>query len=108
MMVQRCHQILASSRCAVDKGQAELRYWQDRRQTEGRFKNDWYEPHFTRHFGLTRDDYAGQRVLDIGCGPRGSLEWASMALERVGLDPLAELYQGLNGGRQAMTYVTAP
>ena len=29
---------------------------------------------------------SGMRVLDVGCGPRGSLEWATMAARRVGID----------------------
>ena len=32
---------------------------------------------YTVVFGLTRDDFAGKAVLDVGCGPRGSLEWAT-------------------------------
>jgi len=27
-------------------------------------------------------------MLDIGCGPLGTLEWASMTAERIGHDPL--------------------
>ena len=33
-------------------------------------------------------------TTDIGCGPRGSLEWATMAAERVGLDPPVNKYLG--------------
>lgn len=49
---------------------------------------------YTDFFGLAYADYAGKRVLDIGCGPRGSLNWADNAAERVGLDPLADAYAG--------------
>jgi ubiquinone/menaquinone biosynthesis C-methylase UbiE len=46
-------------------------------------------------------------MLDVGCGPAGSLEWAHSALERVGADPLADRYGALNHEAHAMTYVTA-
>jgi ubiquinone/menaquinone biosynthesis C-methylase UbiE len=67
-----------------------------------------YEYFFTEYFGLTRDDYRGKSVLDIGCGPMGSLEWADIARERVGLDPLADHYRNLVGRAHAMIYVAAP
>ena len=67
-----------------------------------------YEYFFTEYFGLTRDDYRDRSVLDVGCGPMGSLEWANLARERIGLDPLASHYRDLVGGSQAMTYVAAP
>ena len=62
---------------------------------------------FTTQFELIPEFFAGKRVLDIGCGPRGSLEWATMAAERVGLDPLADTYRELGIDQHAMTYVTA-
>ena len=63
----------------------ELRYW---RSVTRPIRNDsaklehersHYEHFFTAFFGLTRADYAGKRLLDIGCGPCGSLEWAAEA-----------------------------
>lgn len=86
---------------------AELAYWSYRRVREGRLDNSHYEPLFTTHVGLDRSFYAGKRVLDIGCGPRGSLEWATDAAERVGLDPLADRYLALGARRHAMTYVAS-
>ena len=95
-------------RRAPSKGEAELAFWQERVAAEGRLGNSHYEGLFTAMFGLTRDHYAGARVLDIGCGPRGSLEWADHAAERVGLDPLVDGYRSLGIDRHAMTYVAAP
>ena len=46
-------------------------------------------------------------MLDVGCGPRGSLEWADMAAERVGIDPLADEYLKLHQRPHQMRYVTA-
>jgi SAM-dependent methyltransferase len=39
--------------------------------------------------------------------PLGSLEWATGAAERVGVDPLADKYRELNKGLHAMQYVNA-
>jgi SAM-dependent methyltransferase len=92
----------------------ELRYWRgvtrpirdDRTKLE--HERSHYEQFFTSFFGLAKADYAGGRLLDIGCGPCGSLEWASEAAERVGLDPLAEDYKKLVGDTHKMTYCASP
>jgi len=54
------------------------------------------------------EEYSGRSILDIGCGPRGSLEWADCAKERVGLDPLADKYRKLGTTSHQMQYVCAP
>ncbi|MFL5896186.1 MAG: class I SAM-dependent methyltransferase [Thermoleophilaceae bacterium] len=84
---------------------SELGYWRSRLAAEGGLLGFHYERFFTEHFGLSAADYSGKRILDIGCGPRGTLDWADAATERVGLDPLADSYRKLTGGRQRMTYV---
>ena len=90
------------------KEMCELDYWRGRARQEGSLRNSHYAYFYTEHFGLERRFYEGKKVLDIGCGPRGSLEWASMAAERVGLDPLADSYRALGTGRHAMSYVASP
>jgi 2-polyprenyl-3-methyl-5-hydroxy-6-metoxy-1,4-benzoquinol methylase len=85
----------------------ELNYWKKRKAAEGHLDNDHYEFFFTDHFGLDRDFFAGKRMIDVGCGPRGSLEWADMAAERVGLDPLADDYLELGAKNHAMRYVAS-
>ncbi|HEX2412056.1 MAG TPA: class I SAM-dependent methyltransferase [Solirubrobacteraceae bacterium] len=90
-----------------DKHREELAYWRGRRDDEGRLSNTHYEHYYTTAFGLTKQEYAGKRVLDVGCGPRGTLEWADVAQERVGLDPLVPDYAELGIDRHAMTYVAA-
>lgn len=92
------------------KARHELGFWLERRRVEGgRLEHGHYEHFFTAWFGLDRNFYAGKRVLDVGCGPRGSLEWASMAARRVGLDPLAGAYRRqLGSGEHAMEYLQAP
>jgi ubiquinone/menaquinone biosynthesis C-methylase UbiE len=89
------------------KRRAELAYWAERRALEGELQCGHYEYLFTTVFDLTSADYLGKRVLDVGCGPRGSLEWATMASARIGVDPLADQYRHLRSGTHAMTYVTA-
>jgi len=92
----------------------ELRYWRGVtrpiRGDAARLAHEraHYEHFFTAFFGLARADYAGRRLLDIGCGPCGSLEWASEARERIGLDPLADAYRKLSCDDHKMTYCTAP
>ncbi|MBW3652290.1 MAG: class I SAM-dependent methyltransferase [Actinobacteria bacterium] len=89
------------------KGDAEMGYWSERAAREGVLGNAHYERVFTTQFGLERSFFAGKRVLDVGCGPRGSLEWATGAAQRVGLDPLVERYRELGIDRHAMDYVAA-
>lgn len=92
----------------------ELRYW---RGVTAPIRNDHarlehershYEQFFTTFFGLSKADYAGKAMLDIGCGPCGSLEWADSAAIRVGLDPLADDYRKLANDTQTMSYAAAP
>jgi ubiquinone/menaquinone biosynthesis C-methylase UbiE len=96
---------LRSRLLGTGKPDEELAYWRERRRIEGTLSNRHYEELYTEQFGLARADYAGKRVLDIGCGPRGSLEWACEARERIGLDPLVSRYRDLGIDTHAMTYV---
>ncbi len=87
------------------KEAAELAFWESRALREGVLRNDHYEPFFTAHFGLDANFYRDKAILHIGCGPRGTLEWAHQARIRVGLDPLATAYTALGTSRHAMQYV---
>lgn len=86
----------------------ELRYWKQRKKHEGLLLNTHYEFFYTAFFGLDRSFYEGKTILDIGCGPRGSLEWATMTSRRVGLDPLASQYMRLGADRHQMEYLCSP
>ena len=98
----------ALRRVGVDtKGAYEYAYWKSRRVEERTLQNAFYEPMFTVGVGLDREFYAGKRILDVGCGPRGSLEWADHAAERVGLDTLVDRYRRLGIEDHAMEYVAA-
>jgi SAM-dependent methyltransferase len=89
------------------KRESELAYWREQRDTEGELGNAHYRMLFTGLFGLEASFYRGKAVLDIGCGPRGSLEWADEASRRVGLDPLADEYRMFGTAAHAMEYVAA-
>lgn len=92
----------------ANKRRAELNYWKRKHREQGHhLGNAFYEWFYTTYFELTPDFYEGKRILDTGCGPRGSLEWARMASERVGVDPLADKYRQLGADRHAMRYVNA-
>jgi ubiquinone/menaquinone biosynthesis C-methylase UbiE len=91
------------------KERAELEWWRERLSDEVAAGSGHYEHLFTRTFGLEPGFYAGKRVLDVGCGPRGSLEWAIAASMRVGADPLADAYvRELGAAAHGMSYVQAP
>ena len=90
-----------------EKNRHELLYWRSTKRKEGDLSNAHYQHFYTTLFGLTADSYRGLRVLDVGCGPRGSLEWATEALERVGIDSLVPEYLKLGADKHKMTYVHA-
>lgn len=89
----------------AQKNAAELAFWRSRVELQGTLTNDHYAYFYTTHFGWKSAFYRGKRILDIGCGPRGSLEWAAEAGIRIGVDPLAGAYRQLGTTRHAMRYV---
>jgi 2-polyprenyl-3-methyl-5-hydroxy-6-metoxy-1,4-benzoquinol methylase len=92
------------------KQSMELRFWKHLYSVnnwKSGFANLAYETLYTGAFGLLRKDYNAKRVLDIGCGPMGSLEWANMTAQRVGLDPLVPYYLKLGAVKHKMEYVAA-
>lgn len=91
------------------KGMYEFLYWRFRHWREGgNLKGGNYEHAYTTLLGVDKHFYAGKKILDVGCGPRGSLEWADEAAERIGLDPLVERYRELGIDKHKMRYVNAP
>lgn len=62
---------------------------------------------FFDFFGKDKDFYTDKKLLDVGCGPAGTLGWADNARCRVGLDPLAYSYRQLGTACQLMDYVSA-
>lgn len=86
----------------------ELAYWRSRMEIEKKLVNDHYRFFYTDYFDLSPAFYNDKRILDIGCGPRGSLTWAVNAAERVGLDTLVDKYLAMGADQHNMQYVNAP
>ncbi len=78
----------------VPKYDAELNFWRSRfKIDEGKFSNSHYERLLLAMAEEPNDDFlSGKIVADFGCGPRGSLVWASSAFLRIGIDVLADRY----------------
>lgn len=91
----------------IFKGLNEIIFWRYKKIVEGRLNNNHFQEFFTNFFEYTKDDYNGLKLLDIGCGPRGSLEWADNVEERIGLDPLADKYLKMEGKHHQMKYVNS-
>lgn len=92
------------------KKNSELDFWKGMLEKDnGTFVNSFYTDYYIKHFNFKYEDYKDKKILDIGCGPSGSLEWADMAKIRIGLDPLIHDYYKLNGGtlEHKMKYVCA-
>ncbi len=83
----------------------ETLYWKNRKKVEGNLTNNHYKYFYTTHFGLDDYFYKNKVILDVGCGPRGSLEWASMASRRIGLDSLVKEYLKLGADKHEMEYI---
>jgi len=89
------------------KGLNEILFWRFKKVIEGRLNNDHFEVFFTDFFALKKSDFSDKKIVDIGCGPRGSLEWADNVAERIGLDPLADKYVKMEGKYHKMKYVNS-
>merc|ERR1719197_1610527 len=87
------------------KHDCEIGYWKGKKAAEGQLSNSHYKSIYTTYFDVGQDFYNDKKILDIGCGPRGSLEWATNAKARVCVDPLAIEYGELGANQHAMTYV---
>ncbi len=108
----RPEELLLWVRCRGDrlrmKQAAEIDFWRGVFERDGgRPSNGHFAALFQVPFGLSDDFFEDKRLLDVGCGPAGSLEWATMAAERVGLDPLVSQYRALGLNEQPMRYVEA-
>jgi 2-polyprenyl-3-methyl-5-hydroxy-6-metoxy-1,4-benzoquinol methylase len=94
------------TRAAPDKGDHELAFWRGRVAKEGQLRGPHYPNIMMAQFGLEPAFFFGKAILDVGCGPRGSLEWCDSSL-RVGLDPLAVRYLEIGVGDHAMDYAAS-
>jgi ubiquinone/menaquinone biosynthesis C-methylase UbiE len=79
-----------------NKYRAELSYWKKCFEKEGyKLNNSWYQRLFLGISGKDYEWFSGKSILDFGSGPRGSLEWADNAENRVCCDVLADEYAEL-------------
>jgi len=86
----------------------EYRYWRHKYfYGNKKLTNNHYKYFCSDYFEIPLTSFKNKKLLDIGCGPRGSLEWANMAAERIGLDPLVKNYRNLGIERHKMKYVNA-
>ena len=84
----------------------EMNYWERKKEGEGSLSNTHYQSIYTRLSELTVDSYKNKKILDIGCGPRGPLEWAApFATAIVCVDPLAKECGKLGASDHQMTYI---
>jgi SAM-dependent methyltransferase len=89
------------------KHQAEIAYWRNE-WASGRFSNDYYRRHMLGMAGETDDAFLrGKIVADFGCGPQGSLAWATTARLRIGIDVLADTYSEFDIRSHDMVYVSS-
>lgn len=91
------------------KHKHELEFWSNNVRNEKILENCFYETFYVDDLKINHEEFKDKIILDIGCGPRGSLEWADMAKLRIGLDPLVNEYYKLDGGTlfHKMHYVRA-
>ncbi|MBN2521440.1 MAG: class I SAM-dependent methyltransferase [Bacteroidales bacterium] len=83
----------------------EYFYWRFKRIFVKKFSNIHFKHFFPEYFNLDYEFYNNKRILDIGCGPRGSLEWADNSEIRIGLDPLVKKYKNFGIEKHKMTYI---
>ena len=79
----------------LTKRHAELEYWRHQHDLGGgQFSTgDYYERLLLAIAGEPDAAFlSGQVVADFGCGPQGSLAWATPAAIRIGIDVLADRY----------------
>lgn len=78
----------------VKKYESELAFWRSRLEIDnGTFNNSFYEELM---LGMADEEsnafLEGKVVADFGCGPRGTLVWATPASLRIGIDVLVDAY----------------
>jgi SAM-dependent methyltransferase len=78
----------------VSKHGSELAYWKDYLDRTGYAdRNDYFQRYLLAIAGEPDGGFvAGKVVADFGCGPLGSLGWATSAAVRIGIDVLADQY----------------
>ena len=86
---------------------SEVAFWQNYwEESGGHFSNAYYRKLMLAMSGREGDEFLrGKAVADFGCGPRGSLCWATTARQRVGIDVLVDRYMKFGIADHDMCYV---
>ena len=75
------------------KYEEELSYWKMRHEIEKKLENHWYKDLFLNIVEKKDDSFIEDKIIaDFGCGPRGSLKWATKSKVSFGIDVLADKY----------------
>ncbi|MFX1470495.1 MAG: class I SAM-dependent methyltransferase [Promethearchaeota archaeon] len=62
---------------------------------------------YCKHLNIDKNTFSGKIVVDVGCGPRGSLHYFNAKL-KIGVDPFANFYRKyFKVDKQNMIYVHA-
>ena len=87
----------------------ELRYWDVVWELQGGSFQDGSDKRTMLGMAQEEDQsfLQGKIVADFGCGPSGSLCWATEARLRIGIDILADAYTKFNTKSHDMVYVCA-
>ncbi len=85
----------------------ELSFWSSKFEQEGGTLYNSHYQHILMQMAEqdSTEFLAGKVVADFGCGPRGSLEWATAARLRIGIDALADEYTRFGIHEHNMVYV---
>jgi SAM-dependent methyltransferase len=77
-----------------EKDAWQLNFWRSRFKIDNSaFENSHYERLMLAMAEESTQSFTkGKIIADFGCGPRGSLVWATSALVRIGIDALADRY----------------
>ncbi len=88
-----------------EKYEAEMRYWRERHRLEGTLGNSHYKNLLLQIAGEDEAFFKGKSIADFGCGPRGSLEWATGFAKCYCIDVLVDEYKSLGIENHKATYI---
>jgi SAM-dependent methyltransferase len=91
------------------KYKEEIEFWKNCfREEGGKLENSHYEKPMLAMAGEPDASFlAGKIIADFGCGPRGSLCWATRAKLRIGIDVLSKEYSIFDIRSHNMCYVSS-
>jgi ubiquinone/menaquinone biosynthesis C-methylase UbiE len=89
-----------------DKLDCEYNFWKEFTKRKSN-TDSWFRRLYTEGFSLTYSDFENKKVVDIGCGPTGSLEWMDNARSRTCVDPLANEYMFMGADQHKMLYIAS-